>query len=68
MHKKNVVGKLKGKRSLVRPRCRLVDNIEMDAKEIGFEVDSHGSEWCEEVVSVEHGNTNSGSFKRRRIS
>jgi hypothetical protein len=31
-----VVGKPEGKRPLGRPRCRWVDNIKMDLKEIGW--------------------------------
>jgi hypothetical protein len=31
-----LVGKLDGKRSLGRPRCRWVDNIKMDAVGIGW--------------------------------
>jgi len=30
-----LVGKLKGKRPLGRPRCRWVDNIRMDLQEVG---------------------------------
>jgi hypothetical protein len=31
-----LVGKLEGKRPLGRPRCRWVDNIKMDLREIGW--------------------------------
>jgi hypothetical protein len=31
-----LVGKPEGKRQLGRPRCRLVDNIKMDIREIGW--------------------------------
>jgi hypothetical protein len=31
-----LVGKPEGKRPLRRPRCRWVDNIEMDLREIGW--------------------------------
>jgi hypothetical protein len=31
-----LVGKLDGRRPLVRPRCRWVDNIRMDLHELGF--------------------------------
>jgi hypothetical protein len=31
-----LVGKPKGKRPLGRPRCRRVDNIKMDLREIGW--------------------------------
>jgi hypothetical protein len=37
------VGKLEGKRPLGRPRCRCVDNIEMDFREIGWD----GTDWIE---------------------
>jgi hypothetical protein len=30
------VGKLEGKRPLGRPRCRLVENIKMDLRDIGW--------------------------------
>jgi hypothetical protein len=30
-----LVGKPEGKRSLVRPRCRWEDNIQMDLQEVG---------------------------------
>jgi hypothetical protein len=33
-----LVGKPEGKRPLGRPRCRWVDNIEMDLREIGWYV------------------------------
>jgi hypothetical protein len=32
-----LVGKPEGKRPLVRPRCRCVDNIKIDIREIGWE-------------------------------
>jgi hypothetical protein len=35
------VGKPKGKRALGRPRCRWVDNIKIDLREIGCD----GMEW-----------------------
>jgi hypothetical protein len=38
-----LVGKLEGKRPLGRPRCRWVDNIKMDLKEIGW----GGVDWIE---------------------
>jgi hypothetical protein len=37
------VGKLEGKRSLVRPRCRWEDNIEKDLQEVGC----GGLDWIE---------------------
>jgi hypothetical protein len=37
------VGKPEGKRPLERPRCRWVDNIKMDLREIGW----HGMDWIE---------------------
>jgi hypothetical protein len=36
--KRNVYGLLVGKRPLGRPRCRLIDNINMDLFEIGLSV------------------------------
>jgi hypothetical protein len=36
-----LVGKTKGKRPLRRPRCRWVDNIKMDLRELGWD----GMEW-----------------------
>jgi hypothetical protein len=40
MHERKVyrvlVGKLKGKRPLARPRCRWEDGIRMDLREIGW--------------------------------
>jgi hypothetical protein len=38
---KVLVGKPEGKRPLGRPRCRWVDNIKMDLREIGWD----GMEW-----------------------
>jgi hypothetical protein len=38
-----LVGKPEGKRQLGRPRCRWVDDIKMDLKEIGWE----GREWIQ---------------------
>jgi hypothetical protein len=38
-----LVGKPKGKRPLGRPRCRWVEGIRMDLKEIGWE----GVEWIQ---------------------
>jgi hypothetical protein len=32
-----LVGKTEGKRLLGRPRCRWVDNIKMDLREIGWD-------------------------------
>jgi hypothetical protein len=32
-----LVGKPEGKRPLERPRCRCVDNIQMDLREIGWD-------------------------------
>jgi transposase len=37
------VGKLEGKRPLGRPRCRGVDNIKIDRREIGWD----GVEWID---------------------
>jgi hypothetical protein len=34
-----LVGKPEGKRPLGRPRCRWVDNIKMDLREIGWDMD-----------------------------
>jgi hypothetical protein len=38
-----LVGKPDGKRPLGRPRCRWVDNIKMDLREIGWD----GIDWIE---------------------
>jgi hypothetical protein len=38
-----LVGKPEGKRALGRPRCRLVDNIKMDLREIGW----GGMDWID---------------------
>jgi hypothetical protein len=38
-----LVGKPEGKRSLGRPRCRLVDNIKMDLGEVGWD----GMDWID---------------------
>jgi hypothetical protein len=37
------VGKPEGRRPLRRPRCRLVDNIKMDVREIGW----GGMDWID---------------------
>jgi hypothetical protein len=37
------VGKPEGKRPLERPRCRWVDNIKMDLREIGWD----GTNWID---------------------
>jgi hypothetical protein len=37
------VGKLEGRRPLGRPRCRWVDNIKMDLREIGW----NGVDWID---------------------
>jgi hypothetical protein len=34
---RKLVGKLEGKRPLGRPRCRWVDNIKIDLREIGWD-------------------------------
>jgi hypothetical protein len=38
-----MVGKPEGKRPLGRPRCRWVDNIKMDLREIGWD----GVDWID---------------------
>jgi hypothetical protein len=38
-----LVGKPEGKRPLGRPRCRWVDNIKMDLREVGWE----GRDWID---------------------
>jgi hypothetical protein len=38
-----LAGKLEGKRPLERPRCRWMDNIKMDVREIGWD----GVDWIE---------------------
>jgi hypothetical protein len=47
MEKRNayriLVGKPEGKRTLGRPRCRWVDNIKMDLREIGLD----GMDWID---------------------
>jgi hypothetical protein len=55
------VGKPEGKRPLLRPRSRWVDNIKMDLGEIGW--DLCGSGWGPVEGSCEHSNEPSGSIK-----
>jgi hypothetical protein len=40
---RTLVGKPEGKRSLGRPRCRLMDNIKIDRREIGWD----GMDWID---------------------
>jgi hypothetical protein len=60
-----LVGKPEGNRSLGRPKCKWVDNIKMDLREIGWD----GMDWInlaqdrDSGVSCEHGNEPSGSIK-----
>jgi len=52
------VGKPKGKRPLVRPRCRWEDNIRMDVQKIGggvmdwIELAQERDRWRELVIAV----------------
>jgi hypothetical protein len=43
-----LVGKPEGKRPLRRPRCRWVDNIKIDLREIGWD----GMDWINLVQNV----------------
>jgi hypothetical protein len=52
-----LVGKPDGKRPLGRPRCRWVDNIEMDLRKRGWD----GLDWID--LAQDHGNEPSGSIK-----
>jgi hypothetical protein len=61
-----LVGKPEGRIPLGRPRCRWVDNIKMDLREIGLD----GVDWIDLVQdrdqwkgSCEHGDEPSGSIK-----
>jgi hypothetical protein len=54
-----LVGKPEGKRPVGRPRCRWVDNIKMDLREIGGVVWT-ASIWLR-IGTSEHGNELSGS-------
>ncbi|PNF15776.1 hypothetical protein B7P43_G10443 [Cryptotermes secundus] len=61
-----LVGKPEGSRTLVRPRCRWVDNIKMDLREIGWD----GMNWIDLADdkrpvedSCEYGNEPSGFIK-----
>jgi hypothetical protein len=45
-----LVGKPEGKRPLGRPRCRWVDNIKMDFREIGWD----GMDWIDLVEDRDH--------------
>jgi hypothetical protein len=62
-----MVGKPEGKRPLVRPRRRRVDNIKMYLKETGWcgmdwtDLAQERDQWKE--GSCEHGNNISGSIK-----
>jgi hypothetical protein len=46
-----LVGKLEGKRPLVRPRHRWVDNIKMDFREIGWD----GMDWIDLAQDMDQG-------------
>jgi hypothetical protein len=61
-----LMGKPEGKRPLGSPRCRWVDNIKMDLREIGWK----GMDWIDPAQdmgqlegSCEHCNEPSGSIK-----
>jgi hypothetical protein len=45
-----LVGKPEGKRSLGRPRCRWVDNIKKNIREIGWD----GMDWIDLVQDRDH--------------
>jgi hypothetical protein len=45
-----LVGKPEGKRSLGRPRCRWVDNIKIDLREIGWV----GMDWIDLAQDWDH--------------
>jgi hypothetical protein len=57
-----LVGNPEGKRPLGSPRCRWVDNIKMDLRDIGWD----GMDWIDlaQEGSCERGNEPSGSTKR----
>jgi hypothetical protein len=56
-----LVGKLEGKRPPGRPRCRWVDNIEMDLIDIGW----YGVDWIDKAQNKDHwmALVNTGSMK-----
>jgi hypothetical protein len=59
-----LVGKPEGKRPLGRPRCRWVDNIKMDLREMGwYGLDCSGSGYGPVEGSCEYCNEPSGSIK-----
>jgi hypothetical protein len=49
---KLLVGKLEEKKLLGRPRCRWVDNIKMDVREIAW----HGMDWIDLAQNRDSGN------------
>jgi hypothetical protein len=53
------VGKPEGKRPPGRPRRRLVDNIKMDLRYIGWD----GMDWIDLAQDRDHGEEPSGSLK-----
>jgi hypothetical protein len=55
-----LVGKPEGKRPLGRPRCRWVDNIKIDLREIGLD----GMDWIYLAQDRDQWST-IGSFSRR---
>jgi hypothetical protein len=58
-----LLGKTEGKRPLGRPRCRWVDNIKVDLREIEWDgLDSSGPGYGPVESSCEHGNESSGSI------
>jgi hypothetical protein len=58
-----LVGRPEGKRLLGRPRGRLEDNIKLDLRETGFELDSAGSGYGPVVGFCEHGDQPSSSIR-----
>jgi hypothetical protein len=64
-----LVGKPEGKRPQGRPKCRWVDNIEMDLSEIGwYGLDRTGLGWGPVEGSCEQGDEPSSSLKLLGIS
>jgi hypothetical protein len=59
-----LVGKPEGKIPLGRLRCKWVDNIKMDLREIGW----NGMDWIKLAQDREHSDEPSGSLKLLGIS
>jgi hypothetical protein len=61
-----LVGKPEGKRPLGRPRCRWVDNIQMDLREIGWD----GRDWIDLAQTDnqgEHQNRDTVSWHQTQV-